>query len=125
VNSLAQAAAIAALGDEDYLQRSYDLNREGLQYLQATFDELGLTYVPSYGNFVLVKVGDAAGLNEKLLRQGVIVRPVAGYGLPEWLRVSIGLPEENRKFVAALRHALGADANPATNPATGPAPARA
>jgi histidinol-phosphate aminotransferase len=129
VNSLAQAAAIAALGDEDYLQRSYDLNREGLQYLQATFDELGLPYVPSYGNFVLVKVGDAAGLNEKLLRQGVIVRPVAGYGLPEWLRVSIGLPGENRKFVAALRHALGADTNlatnPVTNPATGPAPARA
>jgi histidinol-phosphate aminotransferase len=107
VNSLAQAAAVAALSDDDYLDRSYRLNREGLQFLQATFDELGLEYVPSYGNFVLVRVGKAGEVNEKLLRQGVIVRPVAGYGLPEWLRVSIGLPQENRRFADALRHALG------------------
>jgi histidinol-phosphate aminotransferase len=115
VNSLAQAAAIAALGDDAYLQRSYELNRDGLLLLQATFDELGLQYVPSYGNFVLVRVGDAAGINEKLLRQGVIVRPVAGYGLPEWLRVSIGLPQENRRFIAALHQALGRE--PAHAPA--------
>jgi histidinol-phosphate aminotransferase len=107
VNSLAQAAAIAALGDQAFLDRSYQANREGLQYLQSTFDEFGLQYVPSFGNFVLVKVGDAAGINEKLLRAGVIVRPVGGYGLPEWLRVSIGLPQENRRFVEALRKALG------------------
>jgi histidinol-phosphate aminotransferase len=107
VNSMAQAAAVAVLDDREFLERSYRINREGLQYLQATFDELGLRYVPSFGNFVLVRVGDAAGVNEKLLRTGVIVRPVAGYGLPEWLRVSIGLPEENRIFVAALKKALG------------------
>jgi histidinol-phosphate aminotransferase len=107
VNSLAQAAAVAALSDGAYLERSYRLNREGLLFLQQTFDELGLPYVPSHGNFVLVKVGKAGEVNEKLLRQGVIVRPVGGYGLPEWLRVSIGLPEENRRFADALRHALG------------------
>ena len=67
---------------------------------------MGLTHVPSYGNFVLVKVGDAAAVYERLLRAGVIVRPVAGYGLPEWLRVSVGLPAENEAFLTALRGAL-------------------
>ncbi|MCM5570023.1 histidinol-phosphate transaminase [Burkholderiaceae bacterium FT117] len=107
VNSLAQAAAIAALGDDAFLQHSYELNRQGKQRLEKGFSELGLQYVPSYGNFVLVRVGDSAAVYERLLRAGVIVRPVAGYGLPEWLRVSIGLPEENEKFLAALPAALG------------------
>ncbi|MFA7666138.1 MAG: histidinol-phosphate transaminase [Burkholderiaceae bacterium] len=107
VNSLAQAAAVAALGDSDFLERSYQLNRAGKQRLEQAFTELGLEYVPSFGNFVLVRVGDAAAVYEQLLRAGVIVRPVAGYGLPEWLRVSIGLPEENEKFLTALSSALG------------------
>jgi histidinol-phosphate aminotransferase len=107
VNSIAQAAAITALDDREFLERSYELNRAGLQRLQGAFQQLGLEYVPSYGNFVLVKVGDAAGVYEQLLRAGVIVRPVDGYGLPEWLRVSIGLPEENERFLAALATALG------------------
>lgn len=107
VNSLAQAAAIAALGDADFLERSYEINRQGKARLQTAFDALGLQYVPSYGNFVLVRVGDAAAVYERLLRAGVIVRPVVGYGLPEWLRVSIGLPEENERFLAALPAALG------------------
>ena len=106
VNSLAQAAAVAALADKDFLKRSAELNRQGLQLLEQAFDTMGLPYVKSYGNFVLVRVGDAAGFNEKLLRAGVIVRPVAGYGLPEWLRVSIGLPEENRRFLDALQAIL-------------------
>ncbi|MEY4864099.1 MAG: histidinol-phosphate aminotransferase, partial [Pseudomonadota bacterium] len=63
--------------------------------------------LPSYGNFVLVEVGDAAAVNEALLRAGVIVRPVANYGLPTWLRISVGLPEENDRFLVALRAALG------------------
>ena len=75
--------------------------------LQTAFDHLKLTYVPSYANFVLVKVGDAARINLELLRRGVIVRPVAGDGLPEWLRVSIGLPEENARFISALTEILG------------------
>lgn len=107
VNSLAQAAACAALVDDAFLAESYRVNRQGLHDLQAAFTRLGLDFIPSFGNFVLVRVGDARGINEKLLRAGVIVRPVAGYGLPEWLRVSIGLPEENRTFVAALERALG------------------
>lgn len=107
VNSLAQAAAIAALGDAEFLDRSYRMNREGRLRLEQAFAALGLEYVPSFGNFVLVRVGDSAAVYERLLRAGVIVRPVAGYGLPEWLRVSIGLPQENERFLAALPAALG------------------
>jgi histidinol-phosphate aminotransferase len=107
VNALAQAAAVAALGDADFLERSRALNAEGVARLQGAFDALRLPYVRSYGNFVLVKVGDAAGINQTLLRAGVIVRPVGNYGLPEWLRVSVGLPEENEVFLNALRVALG------------------
>jgi len=107
VNSLAQAAAVAALGDTGFLERSRALNAAGVATLQSAFDAMGLPYVKSFGNFVLVKVGDAAGVNLKLLKAGVIVRPVANYGLPEWLRISVGLPEENEAFLAALRVALG------------------
>ncbi len=107
VNSAAQAAAIAALGDQPFLERSYAVNRQGLQHLQSRFEEMGLQYVPSYANFVLVRVGDAAAVYERLLRAGVIVRPVANYGLPEWLRVTVGLPAENEAFLGALRAALG------------------
>jgi len=102
VNSLAQAAAIAALQDTEFLAKSFTVNREGKAQLQQGFAKLGLTFVPSYANFVLVKVGDAARVNLELLKRGVIVRPVAGDGLPEWLRVSIGLPHENQKFLEAL-----------------------
>jgi len=111
VNSLAQAAAIAALNDKAFLQKGFENNRAGYRQLTAAFEELGLEYVPSYGNFVLVKVGedDGAGarVNVALLRQGVIVRPVGAYGLPQWLRISIGLPQENAALLAALQKALG------------------
>jgi histidinol-phosphate aminotransferase len=102
-NSLAQAAALAALADDDFVARGAEINRAGMARLTRAFDELGLRYVPSFGNFVLVHVGQAARVYEGLLRRGVIVRPVANYGLPQWLRVTIGLPEENEKFIAALR----------------------
>src|SRR5690606_41531252 len=107
VNSLAQVAAIAALGDAAFLQQSYELNKTGKQTLIDGFTRLGLEFVPSYGNFVLVRVGDAASVNLELLKKGVIVRPVAGDGLPEWLRDSIGLPEKNDRFLAALKANLG------------------
>ncbi|MGE0312581.1 MAG: histidinol-phosphate transaminase [Lautropia sp.] len=107
VNSLAQAAAVAALGDEAFLARSLALNRDGLAQLQQGFERLGLRYVPSFGNFVLVEVGDAAAVNESMLRAGVIVRPVANYGLPTWLRISVGLAAENDAALAALAGALG------------------
>ena len=110
VNSLAQAAAIAALNDKAFLQKGFENNRAGYAQLTAAFDEMGLEYVPSYGNFVLVKVGEDEGaggrVNVALLKQGVIVRPVGAYGLPQWLRISIGLPEENAALVAALKKAL-------------------
>ena len=107
VNLLAQAAAIAALGDEEFLARSYALNRAGLIQLCGAFDALGLPYVKPFGNFVLVKVGDAARINLALLKRGIIVRPVANYDLPEWLRISVGLPEENAAFIAAFKEVLG------------------
>lgn len=110
VNTLAQAAAIAALGDTAFLEKSAALNAEGYRTLTAAFERMGLEYVPSDGNFVLVRMGadDQAGerVNLALLKQGVIVRPVGGYGLPQWLRVTIGLPEENAAFLAALERAL-------------------
>lgn len=109
VNLLAQAAAIAALQDDAFLARSYAINKEGLATLARAFDALRLEYVPSFGNFVLVRVGDAAAVNLALLERGIIVRPVANYGLPEWLRVTVGLPEENAAFLQALEAILGTD----------------
>jgi histidinol-phosphate aminotransferase len=110
VNSMAQAAAIAALNDHAFLKKSAQINADGYRQLTETFDALGLPYVPSWGNFVLVKVGedDGAGarVNLALLKQGIIVRPVGNYGLPQWLRISIGLPEENAAFIAALKNVL-------------------
>lgn len=110
VNSMAQAAAIAALNDTAFLQKSAAVNADGYRQLTQAFDAMSLEYVPSFGNFILVRVGsdDNAGgrVNLALLKQGVIVRPVGNYGLPQWLRVSIGLPHENAAFIAALQHAL-------------------
>ena len=107
VNSVAQAAALAALADAAYVAESAALNRSGMAELARALDAMGVGYVPSHGNFLLVHVGAAAGAAyEQLLRQGVIVRPVGGYGLPEHLRVTVGLPEENRRFLAALKAAL-------------------
>ena len=107
VNSMAQAAAIAALSDTAFLQKSAQVNAAGYRQLTAAFDSLGLQYVPSFGNFVLVKVGDdedaGARVNLALLKRGVIVRPVGNYGLPKWLRVSIGLESENATFINALK----------------------
>ncbi len=108
VNTAAQAAAMAALDDAQFIARSYALNRQGMDELTAAFGRLGLEYVPSYGNFVLVRVGPAAQVYHELLKRGVIVRPVANYALPEWLRVTVGLPQENAKFLRALPEALAA-----------------
>lgn len=106
VSSVALSAATAALGDAAFLARSAEVNRAGMAQILAATAELGLETIPSAGNFVTVRVGDAAAVNRRLLEQGVIVRPIAGYGLPEWLRVSIGLEGENARFIEALRLAL-------------------
>jgi histidinol-phosphate aminotransferase len=107
VNSLAQAAAIAALGDATYVEESARWNREGMRQIEAGLAKLGVAFVPSHGNFLLVNVGDGARVYAALLRDGVIVRPVANYGLPAFLRVTVGLPAENERFLAALGRALG------------------
>jgi histidinol-phosphate aminotransferase len=106
VNSLALAAAEAALNDDEFVQRSYALNQVGMAQLLAGFSKLGLHHIPSFGNFVSVKVGKAADVYQKLLRAGVIVRPVASYGMPEYLRVTIGLHGQNQTFLTALKNAL-------------------
>lgn len=108
VNTLALAAAEAALDDEDFLQQSYTLNQQGMAQIIAGLDALNLEHIPSGGNFLTFRVGDAATVNKRLLQQGVIVRPIANYGMPEWLRVSIGLPAENARFLDALALALKA-----------------
>ncbi|HEB54796.1 MAG TPA: histidinol-phosphate transaminase [Gammaproteobacteria bacterium] len=107
-NSLALAAAVAALADEAHLQRSIKVNAEGMQVFKQAFEQLGLEYIPSVGNFICVKVGDAAGVYEALLRAGIIVRPVANYGLPEYLRITVGRADENARFLDALKKILSA-----------------
>jgi histidinol-phosphate aminotransferase len=106
VNSLAQVAALAALGDDEHVERTRRNNRAGMAYLRDSLTELGFECVPSWANFILVRVGNALRLYDALLRLGVIVRPVPVYGFPEHLRVSIGLPEENERLVRALRQVL-------------------
>lgn len=106
VNNLAIAGALAALDDHEFLNASYELNCRGMVQLVAGLQALGLEYIPSHGNFVTFKVGDAAAVNQKLLKQGVIVRPIGGYGLPDWLRVTIGSAPENARFLDALGKAL-------------------
>lgn len=110
VNYLAQVAAIAALDDKAYLKQAIDNNRQQMEFLKQEFTDLNLDYIPSVGNFICVKVAtdDAAPIYLKLLEQGIIVRPVASYDLPQYLRVSIGTKTENERFIAALKIALGA-----------------
>jgi histidinol-phosphate aminotransferase len=105
-NSVAQAAARAALDDVEFVRRSVALNERGRTELCTALAAMGLQLAPAHGNFVLVRVGPAAAVYQELLRRGVIVRPVANYGLPEWLRVTVGLPEENARFLRELPQAL-------------------
>ncbi|HSO83334.1 histidinol-phosphate transaminase [Thiocapsa sp.] len=107
VNAFAQAAAAAAIGDREHVRASVELNRAGMrQYLDA-FKRMGLAYIPSVGNFITVDVGRPAGpVNQDLLKRGVIVRPVGNYGLPNHLRISIGLEAENARCIVALEDIL-------------------
>jgi histidinol-phosphate aminotransferase len=108
VNALALVAADAALDDRAHVEKTLAVNREGMAYLTREFDRLGLPWVPSNANFVLVRVGRGVDVYEALLRQGVIVRPMDGYGFPDHLRVSVGLPDENGRAIRALETVLGA-----------------
>ncbi|HZP41280.1 MAG TPA: histidinol-phosphate transaminase [Candidatus Binatia bacterium] len=106
VNALALVGALAALDDEEHVRRTIAANREGMATLVAGVRRLGLEHVPSSANFVLVRVGEGAKVYEALLRRGVIVRPMDVYGFPAHVRVTVGLPAENARFLAALEAVL-------------------
>ena len=107
VNSMALAAAVAALDDMEFVARSYAENLQGLRQLEEGARKLGLDFIPSYGNFITIRVGKAAEIYKRLLRRSVIVRPVGGgYALPEILRVTVGTAQENEKFLGALSASL-------------------
>jgi len=103
INAAAQWGALAALDDVDHVRRSLDANRQGLEYLQTEFTKLGLQFVPSQANFILVRVGKGQEVFDQLMRQGVIVRPMGGYQFPEHVRVTVGTMEENHKLIDALK----------------------
>lgn len=106
VNNLALAGALAALDDHVFVAESYELNRRGMEQIVAGLKRLGLEHIPSHGNFVTFRVEAAAAINQKLLQKGVILRPIGGYGLPDWLRVTIGTEPENARFLTALEQVL-------------------
>jgi histidinol-phosphate aminotransferase len=112
VNSLALSAAEAALGDNEHLRQSISLNQAGMKQLTTAFDDMNLQYIPSVGNFICVDMESTAQtgmeIYNKLLHQGVIVRPVENYGMPNHLRVTVGLKQENEKFIKALESILSA-----------------
>jgi histidinol-phosphate aminotransferase len=108
VNALAQVGALAALDDHEHVQRTLAVNQEGMTYLVDAIRGLGLDFVPSAANFILVRVGQGARVYGALLRRGVIVRPMEVYGFPDYVRVTVGLREENRRFIEALGAVLGA-----------------
>jgi len=106
-NMLAQAAAIASLDDVKHVKKSVEMNNAGKKLLQDAFAELGLICLPTMGNFISVNVKqDGMALYEKLLQQGVIVRPVANYDMPEYLRITIGTQQQNERFVETLKQCL-------------------
>ncbi len=108
VNSLAEAAAVAVLNDDEYLQTSRDVNSQGKVQLEQGLARLGYDFIPSSGNFITFNTGvDGVTCYEKLLEEGVIARPVANYGMPSHLRVSIGLKKENERFLEALAEVQG------------------
>jgi histidinol-phosphate aminotransferase len=102
-NGIAQAGAAAGFLDQEHMEKTRQVTLEGRNYLQSAFLEMGLEYVPSSANFVLVRVGDGDAVFQALLRQGIIVRAMRSYKLPEWIRVSVGTMEQNRAFVEVLQ----------------------
>lgn len=106
VNAPAQWAALAALDDCDHVRRTLEVKRAGMEYLRREIAVLGLEQIPSWANFILVRVGNGSDVFERLLRQGVIVRPMGVYDFPEYVRVTVGTMAENRRFIEALKKVL-------------------
>jgi histidinol-phosphate aminotransferase len=111
VNSVAQAAAVAALRDVSFVKKTFELNRRGMVQITDGLVRLGLGYIPSCGNFVAFRIDNAMAMYRRLLELGVIVRPIANYDMPDWLRVSIGLESENAKFLSALEKCINQQVN--------------
>ncbi len=106
VNGVAAAAAVAALDDDEFVDRCRRENKKGLEQLAGGFRKLGLEFVPAQGNFLLVKVGDGAAIFTALQARGIITRPVKPYGLPEWLRITVGTTAQNERLLGALKEVL-------------------
>jgi histidinol-phosphate aminotransferase len=106
INSVAQAAAVAALDDDDHVRRTRANNFAGMDFFERSLREMQMEFVPSQANFLLARVGNGQKVFDAMQRQGVIVRPMGGYQLPEWIRISIGTPEENERCLGVLRAAL-------------------
>jgi histidinol-phosphate aminotransferase len=107
INSIAQAGALAALDDIQHMRRTLENNARGLQFFSEAFRQLALEFIPSAANFILVRVGDGQRVFEEMQKQGVIVRPMGGYQLGEWIRITVGRPEDNERCISALRQVLG------------------
>jgi histidinol-phosphate aminotransferase len=106
INSIAQAGALAALDDAEHMRNTRENNVRGLDFFYQAFRDLKLEYIPSSANFILVRVGEGQRVFEAMQKQGVIVRPMGGYQLPEWIRISVGTPKENERGLGALKSAL-------------------
>jgi histidinol-phosphate aminotransferase len=105
-NLLAQTAALAALDDDEHVRKTRANNFAGLEFFAKAFRQLDLEFIPSFANFILVHVGEGQKVFEAMQRQGVITRPMGGYQLPEWIRISIGTPQENERCLKVLRQTL-------------------
>lgn len=101
-NALAQAGALAALSDDEHVEQTRRVNKQGLDFLTRAMEERGIEYVPSFANFLLLKCGNGDAVFQAMLKQGVIVRAMSGYKLPDWIRVSIGTPEQNKRVIEVL-----------------------
>jgi histidinol-phosphate aminotransferase len=109
-NMLAQVGALAALDDKEHLKKCRANNKAGLAFLMKNFKRLKLKYIPSAGNFIMVHVGNGMQVFQEIQKLGVITRPVGVYQMPEWLRVTVGTPAENKRFITALEKVIGAGA---------------
>jgi histidinol-phosphate aminotransferase len=107
INSLAQTAALAALDDDEHVRKTRANNFNGLEFFSRALRDLKLEFVPSFANFILVRVGEGQKVFDAMQKQGVIVRPMGGYQMPEWIRISVGTPQENERCLNALKFALG------------------
>ncbi len=107
VNALAQVAATAALDDTEHVRRTRENNAQGVRFFEAAFARMGLEFIPSAANFILVRVGEGRRVFERMQRQGVIVRAMDSYGLGEWIRITVGTPAQNQRCVQVLAQALG------------------